>query len=85
MQRYLTATIATATLLTASLAVAQQPIADTPAQTQVYYYQQPAPATQTQPYYYAQPQPEQRQGFFGRMMELERRKNQAILRFFGLR
>lgn len=84
MKRFAIATIASATLLTAALAVAAEPIPDNGApQSQVYYYQQPAQA----PVYYsqAQPQPAQRQGFFGRMMELERRKNQAILRFFGLR
>ena len=76
-----------------ALALGVEPIPDAAApQTQVYYYQQPAPVQEAAPvqqqpqqYYYAQPQPAQRTTFFGRLMEMERRKNQAILRFFGLR
>lgn len=51
--------------------------------------QQPVSTQQTQPqqqqqyYYYRQPQ-QQRQGFFGRMMELERRKNRFLLRMIGV-
>jgi hypothetical protein len=86
MQQYVTATILSATLIVSALANAAEPAP----QTEVYYHQQPQqvyyaqPAPQTQQYQYAQPEP-QRQTFFGRMMDLERRKNQAILRFFGLR
>jgi hypothetical protein len=52
--------------------------------------QQPVSTQQTQPqqqqqyyYYYRQPQ-QQRQGFFGRMMDLERRKNRFLLRIIGV-
>jgi hypothetical protein len=83
MKRIVTATIAAATLLTAAMAVAADQVAAPQPQSQVYYYQQPVGTPQY--YSQAQPQQEQRQGFFGRMMELERRKNQALLRFFGLR
>jgi len=87
MQQYVTATVFSATLIVSALAAAAEPIPQTQVEynqqpQQVYYYQQPAPQAQQQ--YYA-PQPEQRQTFFGRMMDLERRKNNAILRFFGLR
>lgn len=87
MQQYVTATIFSATLIVSAMAAAADPIPQTQVEyhqqpQQVYYYQQPA--QQQQQYYYAQPEP-QRQTFFGRMMDLERRKNQAILRFFGLR
>lgn len=87
MPRFLPASLASAVLLTAAMASGAEPIPDPPPQdTQVYYHKQPAGTPQTQRYYYAQPQPEpQRQGFFGRLMDLERRKNQAILRFFGFR
>lgn len=86
MPRLLPAAVASVTLLTASLSSAVEPVPDTAApRTQVYYHQQPTPAPYYQQHRYTQPQPEQRQTFFGRMMELERRKNQAILRFFGLR
>lgn len=90
MPRLLTASLASAVLLTAAMASGAEPVPDPlPQGAQVYYHKQPAgtPQTQqTQRYYYAQPQPEpQRQGFFGRLMDLERRKNQAILRFFGFR
>lgn len=95
MPRMIPAAIATASVLTAALAFGVEPIPDSAApRTQVYYYQQPAPAPvqqvapvqqQPQQYYSVQPQPAQRPTVFGRMMELERRKNQAILRFFGLR
>jgi hypothetical protein len=87
MQQYVTATVFSATLIVSALAAAAEPIPQTQVEyhqqpQQVYYYQQPAPQAPQQ-YYSAQP--EQRQTFFGRMMDLERRKNQAILRFFGLR
>ena len=83
MQQYVTATIVSATLIFSAMAAAAEPVPQiAQPQSQVYYYQQPAP--QPQQYYYAQPEP-QRQTMFGRMMDLERRKNQAILRFFGLR
>jgi hypothetical protein len=87
MQQYVTATIVSATLIVSAMAAAAEPTPqyapqNAQTQSQVYYYQQPAP--QPQQYYYAQPEPQQ-QTFFGRMMDLERRKNQAILRFFGLR
>jgi hypothetical protein len=84
MKRFVIVTVASVTLLSAALAVAEDAAQFSNApQSQVYYYQQPAGAPQY--YSQAQPQPAQRQGFFGRMMELERRKNQALLRFFGLR
>jgi hypothetical protein len=85
MQRYLSATFASAVVLTAALAHGAQPYpSSTPAQTQVYYYKQPAGTPQNPQYYYTQQEP-QRPTVFGRLMEMERRKNQAILRFFGLR
>jgi len=87
MQQYVTATIVSATLIVSAMAAAAEPVPQNgQPQTEVYYHQQPQ-----QPYYaqsapqqynYAQPE---RPTFFGRMMDLERRKNQAILRFFGLR
>ncbi len=84
MKRFVIVAVASVTLLSAAMAVAQDAAqySNVP-QTQVYYHQQVAGTPQY--YTQAQPQPAQRQGFFGRMMELERRKNQAILRFFGLR
>jgi hypothetical protein len=83
MQQYVTATLVSATLIVSAMAAAAEPVPQTAQpQSQVYNYQQPAP--QPQQYYYSQPEPQQ-QTFFGRMMDLERRKNQAILRFFGLR
>lgn len=87
MKRFTIAVATLAVLLTAGLAVSAEPApapaADVEAQPQqqVYYQNQP----QQQYYYnYNYQQPEQ-PGFWGRMMELERRKNNAILRFFGLR
>lgn len=86
MPRIVPAAVASATLLSATLSFAAEPTPSTAApQTQVYYYQQATPTPYYQQYQNTQPQPEQRQTFFGRMMDLERRKNQAILRFFGLR
>lgn len=87
MLRYVPASLAAAVLLTAAAAVGAEPVPDPlPPGSQVYYHRQPAGTPQTQRYYYAQPQQEQeRPSFFGRMMELERRKNRAILRFFGFR
>lgn len=83
MQQYVTATVFSATLIVSALAAAAEPTPQyAQPQSQVYYTQQPAP--QPQQYYYAQPEPQQ-QTLFGRMMDLERRKNNAILRFFGLR
>ena len=59
---------------TATTAQPQQPVSTQqaqPQQQQQYYY------------YYRQPQ-QQRQGFFGRMIELERRKNRFLLRMIGV-
>jgi hypothetical protein len=90
MQQYVTATVFSATLIVSALAAAAEPVPQTQVEynqqpQQVYYYQQPAPQAQQQQYYSAQPAQQQQPTFFGRMMDLERRKNNAILRFFGLR
>lgn len=91
MKRFTIAVATLAVLLTAGLAVSAEP-AQAPAadyspqpqqQQQVYYQNQQQPQQQYYNYNYQQPQ--QQQGFFGRMMDLERRKNNALLRFFGLR
>jgi hypothetical protein len=96
MKRFVIAVATLAVLLTAGLAVAAepapapaadaglQPVPDQqpPQQQQVYYQSQPQQQYYYDNYSYQQPQS---QGFWGRMMELERRKNNAILRFFGLR
>lgn len=90
MKRLTIAVTTLAALLTAGLAIgaepapapAMEPVADTAAQQQVYYQQ---PQQQQYYYNYNYQQPQQQQGFWGRMMELERRKNNALLRFFGLR
>lgn len=84
MQSFLRATSVCATLLTAAIALGDEAPAPTPAAQppQQVYSTQPG---QTHPYYYYRAAQPQRQSFWNRMVELERRKNNAILRFFGLR
>lgn len=87
MKRFTIAVATLAVLLTAGVAVSAEPApapaADYNSQPQQpVYYQNQQPQQQYYNYNYQQPQ---QQGFFGRMMDLERRKNNAILRFFGLR
>jgi hypothetical protein len=73
-------------------AVAQelQPIPETSAQAQPQAQTQPVATNAAQPqtqqrYYYYYRQQQRPQGVWGRLMEFERRKNDALLRMVGIR
>lgn len=89
MQQYVTATVFSATLIVSAIAAGAEPVPQYAPQyapqSQVYYYQQPAAQPRPQQQYYYAQEPQQQPTMFGRLMDLERRKNQAILRFLGLR
>ncbi len=88
MRRMLWSAAVVAVLAIPAVAQELQPIPESNAQAQPQAQTQPVATNAAQPqqrYYYYYRQQQRPQGFWGRLMEFERRKNDALLRMVGIR